>query len=360
MEIFGLLLGILSVAISAASQQATNEQNIALARENREDQQAFATNAAQVANRVTSQQYYNLYSPESKVNQLRQAGLSVGLAYGNMGGVGGSAAQAATPSQAAPVVNPLLQIGSLMDAMEAMKTSAETKKTEKETDEIEVNIEKAKTEIKEIETKINCNIATEINTKLQNELAKVDLEIKTETKGTTIKHIKKELELLENAVEESKQRIKAANIELKYKDEYLQKSLDLMDAQYGKYIMDTYLAYTQTLVNKAEAALKHSQKGLTEQQKLYYKQLTEQVKGNNAILAQRVQNYKDHFFLMEKGGDWKSIGLMMGLDEVEKLEKMVNGQYDEEEWDPEKGVFWSKKYPNTYTVPGVSGAGGKF
>lgn len=323
-ELFGLLMGVINAIAGAQSQAAANQMNIALNRENREDQQQFAQEAAETANRVTSQQYMNLYSPQAKVNQLRHAGLSVGLAYEGLGGAGGTAAQAATPSATPPVVNPLLQMGSIMDAVQGMMSAAQTENTQKDTEKKGQEIANMQKELEEIESKIKMNIATEINTRLQSKLAELDLQIKTETKGDQIKLIRKQVEAIEQSVDEAKERIAGLKIENKHKDEYITKELNVLGAQYAKLVQDTILVKAEKLLTDAKTKLTDEQTKLTEQQKIHYQKLIQEVEQQVRIQKQRANHYQTNFWMMEKSGDWKVTGILMGMD---GLNEFVEGDW---------------------------------
>ena len=112
--IFAIIMGVMAAVAGIGgiiSQSQTNKKNAELNEANREDQQSFSQIEAEKANERTESLYGKLYSPSAKVTQMRNAGLSPGLIYG-MGGVGGTSstqgAQASTPSNAAPVMNPII------------------------------------------------------------------------------------------------------------------------------------------------------------------------------------------------------------------------------------------------------------
>ena len=135
MDPFSIAMLVMSAVAGIASIVSTavaNHKNIKLAEETREDQQDFAAEQAQLSHERTQELYWKLYSPESKVNQLKSAGLSPGLMYG-MGGTGGSSstsgAQAAMPNTAAPYVNPVVDSQMMNSLLNSMNKVAEQKKT---------------------------------------------------------------------------------------------------------------------------------------------------------------------------------------------------------------------------------------
>ena len=155
--IFAIIIGVMAAISgigSIISQSQTNKLNKELNEENREDQQSFSVEQAQKANAATESLYGKLYSPSAKVAQMKNAGLSPGLIYG-MGGAGGQSstqgAQASTPSNAAPVMNPIVDKNIMGTLLNAMGNIADIKNKESGTDVNKANKNKIDAEIGLIE-----------------------------------------------------------------------------------------------------------------------------------------------------------------------------------------------------------------
>ena len=115
--------------------------------------------AAKNADKRTRALYTDLYSPEAKAKQLKEAGLSVGMMYGGQGGVGStsstSGAQGAgAGNQQAAHVNlaDKLQLGMMKAQVDNLNADTDLKeqdtlKKEQETLKLGEEIQKVKTEI---------------------------------------------------------------------------------------------------------------------------------------------------------------------------------------------------------------------
>ncbi len=149
--------------------------------------------AAQNADARTRALYNDLYSPQAQVEQLKKAGLSVGLMYAKSG-MGGSGQAGA---QAAPAQFPNMNILDLMSAkmMQAQikKTNAETDKIEQDTKATEKGIEKTDAEIESILTQNDLTKSKVAYQDLQNKLAQYEIQFKSETIETDIEQRKVEL-----------------------------------------------------------------------------------------------------------------------------------------------------------------------
>ena len=134
---------------------------------------AHADRAAAEADQRTRQLYNDLYSPAARVKQLKEAGLSVGLMYGQ-GGMGGSAAagaQAQTPSQIpmqAPHVEPdydalnliSMALDNALKMAQKRNIDADTENKNANLPLIKQTIENLKKTNEEIDTNIQLNIST--------------------------------------------------------------------------------------------------------------------------------------------------------------------------------------------------------
>ena len=114
--------------------------------------------------------YSELYSPEAKVKQLKEAGLSVGLMYGQ-GGAGGTSSTAGAQGQGAGGQQGKQPIGILQGA-ELGLMAAQAKKLEAEADNLNQDTkvkEKQQQKLAEEVTEIKANVA-----KIEGETAQAE------------------------------------------------------------------------------------------------------------------------------------------------------------------------------------------
>lgn len=138
------VLGLVGTGIQAGVQVQENKKNRAQEREMLGLQQGYNEQAANRADERTRALYNDLYSPQAKVQQLKNAGLSVGLMYGT-GGAGGttstSGAQAAPASQQAQSQKSPLEnanLGLLMSQIAVNAAQAKKLNTEAEDKKLDV------------------------------------------------------------------------------------------------------------------------------------------------------------------------------------------------------------------------------
>lgn len=182
------ILGLAGTAANIANNSNANRTNLDINQQllnyNREE--------AEKADKRTRALYNDLYSPSAKAQQLREAGLSVGLMYG-MGGIGGTAS---TQGAQANSINPLAAKAAQVDPMvlsqikvndatakklnseaELMKEQTNTQKDTQEqirtlTTNIEEQTKKLTEEINKIKQEINTDEARQKLLETQNELNK--------------------------------------------------------------------------------------------------------------------------------------------------------------------------------------------
>lgn len=175
------IMGLIGATGGAISQWMANDANERINQANMQHdlymllrQQDFANEQAEKADARTRALYNDLQSPEAIRRQLEQAGLSVGMMYGQ-GGVGGhmsSGAQAASPM---PLNHASIPMGSILDAQTAnmiantLKTEAETKKTNAEAKKAESEIPKNEKTALLLDEQINKTRA-----EVQTEMAKLN------------------------------------------------------------------------------------------------------------------------------------------------------------------------------------------
>ena len=87
-DYLSMALGVGAQAVNAGINTALNEQ-MALTN------YTYGEKAADASDKRTRALYTDLYSPKAKVQQLKDAGLSVGLMYGNNGASGTSSTSGA-------------------------------------------------------------------------------------------------------------------------------------------------------------------------------------------------------------------------------------------------------------------------
>ena len=151
-------LGIGAQAVNAGINTALNE-HMALTN------YKYGEKAANESDRRTRELYTDLYSPAAKVKQLKEAGLSTGLMYGNGGASGTSSTSGAmgtgsgNPQAARVDMGQALQLGLLKAQSDNLKADTELKeqdtlKKQKETVKLGEEINQVKTEITKTEGEI--------------------------------------------------------------------------------------------------------------------------------------------------------------------------------------------------------------
>lgn len=270
-EIFMAMIGAIMSGASIFAQDSANQQNIALAKETLNKQQAFSEEAAAQAQQRQIDMYKEFFSPQGMMKQYKEAGLNPSLMYAK-GGVGGSSQSvnmAATPAATVPYVNPLLGQGQMSEMMNVIKTMTEAQKTKSETemnytriDEIKQNIEKSKKEIEEIESKIGVNTATTQILELQKQLNEIEVKFQNETYNDRVDKFIEEYNVLTKTREKLEKEINGLDIENKYKDDYWKRTNDLLKEQAN-------LCNEQAGLAAANAALAEWQKAFNEKTEDY-------------------------------------------------------------------------------------------
>lgn len=319
--IISLIFGVIMSAASMAATAHANKQNEDLAKEMQENQQQFNAEQASLANEQQRQNYWDMYSPESKTQQLRDAGLSVGLMYGGGGvpgsGAGGYQAQSSAPS--VPMMNPLIQSGQMGEMMNMLKTITESKKTTEETKNLETEREKMNAEMNKIYSDIERN-NSEIDLngvkKAQMELQNVSQNLQNMFDATTfderVKSVEQSVKNMQKQWEIYEQQVNALDIENKYKEDLLTAQYNLMVAQAadewsktGLNNANTELAKQKTQLAKIDQALHAAQAAKNVQEIAYLEQqknkieqeveLTKSYIGYWNTITEREQWYMDNF-----------------------------------------------------------------
>lgn len=298
-EIIMLILSAASAAATIGTNVWTNQQNMALtqqqidmARENREDTQAFNRYEAELAQRRLEQNYHRLYSPQAQVQQLKRAGLSVGLMYG-MGGTGGGTAtgqQAASPAAGTgsviPYINPMTGIGQpsdeMMKALEALKTKSETKKTEEETENLKAireNLDKQNQEIDaritNLEAKTNTELISQAKIATENRILEIEEKWKDLDEQARIRLLNNEADLMKKQEDETGEKIRGLEIENDNKQALIDLNKQMIQQQ-----MAELLARTLLETQKAETEYAHEElmKAQTDNEKRKWNNLYEERK----------------------------------------------------------------------------------
>ena len=253
---------------NAELQQSINNQNIQHQQLTLEDQQEFSRQAAAQSDAYTRGLYNDLYSPQARVKQLKQAGLSVGLMYGQ-GGTGGttstSGAQAATPSiqpamaQAprmnAPVINPALM--NVTDLLKALADLPANIKTEKEIEVMDKQKNLIDKQISQIEAETNTTILSQTGIELDNQIKELDIKLKTGSLDNNIKMLDEQVKQIKTINEKTVEEIKG----LKIDNDNKQAMYDLAKKQAAQSIAESI---SKVALNNAEKILTNA-KTITEE-----------------------------------------------------------------------------------------------
>ena len=158
-----MIQAVLPVIIGAAGSILQNQIQNAQSKENIEHAAAvnygFGEMAADSADARTRALYSSLYSPEAKVKQLKEAGLSVGLMYGQ-GGPGGTSSTAGAQGQGAGGQQAKQPLGILQNAelglmlAQAKKLNAEADNLEEDTNKKQAETLKLGEEIEKIKQEV--------------------------------------------------------------------------------------------------------------------------------------------------------------------------------------------------------------
>lgn len=266
MELFGILAAVLSAVIGVVSNSITNAQNQQNANEQLANQQQFSHNEAELANQRALENYWATQSPESRVQQYKNAGLSVGLMYGgNAGGGIGVTSQAATPAANLPVMQSPMANG-LNDLFENIKKMQETENIGEDTEKKKQEIENLKSEI-EVNNETITKIATEnnltevltSNAKLDGSIKEIELEVSEGTKENRIQIVAEQLNNMRLEGEKMLKEIEGLQIDNNNKQR-------MYDATLKKMAAETSLLWKQVIKTEQETLLVKAQTALTSEQ----------------------------------------------------------------------------------------------
>lgn len=334
--IISLIFGVIMSAVSIASTAHANKQNEEIAKEMQEDQQQFNAQQAENANEMQRQNYWDMYSPASKAQQLRDAGLSVGLMYGGGGvqgsGAGGYQAQSSAPS--VPMMNPLVQGGQMGEMMNMLKTVTESKKTTEEAKNLETEREKMNAEMSKIFSDIQRN-NSEIDLngvkKSQMELQNVSQNLQNMFDATTyndrVQSVEQAVTNMQKQWEIYEEQVKGLNIENSMKEK-------LLTAQYNLMVSQAADEWSKVGLNNANAELAKEKTSLTKiDEALHAAQAAKNVQEIKYLEAQKDKAEKEVNLTQAYINYWNAVTEreQWYIDNFEEIESAKNTG----------GTFWS-------------------
>ena len=329
--IFAIIMGVMAAISgigSIISQSEANKKNKELNEENREDQQSFSVEQADKANAATRSMYSELYSPSAKVTQMRNAGLSPGLIYG-IGGAGGtsstSAAQANTPSNAAPVMNPIIDKNIMGNLLNAMGNMADVENKESGTGVNEANKNKIGAEIKLIEEQTKTQVISQNGIELDNKLKEIDLQYKGDTMQSNIDKLKAETEAIEANYSKTLKEIEALQIDVDNRQK-------LYDVQLKKTAQDIIESQSRVTLQTAQTALTKTQNDKEKKEILKIIEETKKISKEAEYLGVQVSKEEIELAFKEQQERWNVLqkassgGMVMGFAKLlyGELQKKVN------------------------------------
>lgn len=215
----------------------------------RKENYYYNEKAANMADERTRALYGDLYSPAAQLQQIKDAGLSPSLFYGDGGGIAGqTGAQGAGASgvmgQSFGV--PPLEYAQLMklDA-ETDQIKAQTRKTNEETATEAGTNERGAAEIEQIVAKTKNTYLQNVFQEYENALSEVQLGIEAATADTHVKNYIKQTEYLEHITTSAK--VKASIDEQSEQD-----ILGYIKERTNNLIADTWLKKSQTKLTKQQ------------------------------------------------------------------------------------------------------------
>lgn len=237
-----ILLGLSGIGGGIISNALNNQNNLAITQQTNatnmainEAQIAYAQQAAEDADTRTRNLFNDLYSPNARVQQLKDAGLSVGLMYGQsgIGGSGAAGAQANTPSMIpaqSTQMSPLLSAELAAMLANTAKTQAETENINAKTQTEKANLPliEQTTELVKQQTKNAETESVKMLQEIDNMVAQKSLilEQQKDTKAAAeLKQAQKEFQETQNAI---------SKIDLSYEDELKFWQVAEMEEQYEK------------------------------------------------------------------------------------------------------------------------------
>lgn len=125
-------MGVLDIAAQGVNAAINYGMNLDLMhsqhqmnKENMKWQHEYNEKSADKADERQRKQYFDLYSPEAKKQQLEEAGLSLGLMYGQQGGVGGGGAATGAQGGSTGLPGTSVPYGDYLDITQATLAAAQ-------------------------------------------------------------------------------------------------------------------------------------------------------------------------------------------------------------------------------------------
>lgn len=265
--IFGLIGGMASAAASQyASMKNAEMQNIHnynMVEHAAKIGYQYNEEAAKNADTRSRALYNDLLSPEAKVKQLRDAGLSVGLMYGQGGGSGASIPSGAQGgTSASPLAQTALPFNPELGLLAAniTKTMAEAKNIQQDTENKETEKEKTTAEISQIlaETKSEGlkqrgleleNIFKEIN----NSTASIENWITKETAENQVEKITIELDKAATEINKIIEETRKTSLEADAQQQIIDKIRDKYNLEMDKIRSEIVLNASKQTLTDAQA-----------------------------------------------------------------------------------------------------------
>lgn len=278
MGTFAILASVLSIVIGAVSTIVTNSQNKELAENQLANQQEFAHNEAELANERYLDNYWATMSPQSKVQQYKDAGLSVGLMYGGAGAGGVSTgAQAQTPGSTVPVMQNPLSNG-INDLFQNLKTMSESENISEDTEKKKQEVENLKSivevntaTIEQIAAQNNLTNVMTMNAKLDGILKQIDIDIQDATKTNQIESVATNLQNLKIEGGKLLQELEGLNIDNTNKQQMYNATVNKMAAETALAWKNGAKAAAETNLAKMQefATAEQGEKSYAERQKIW-------------------------------------------------------------------------------------------
>lgn len=316
-DVFGLIGTGLTAGANIAGAYAANQWSKEREQLARKENYEYNERAAQNADIRTRSLYHDLYGPKAQLMQLKAAGLSPSLFYGDGGGISGQTgaigAGSAGPMGQTFGISPFdfSQLGKLMAETDLIK--AQTRKTNEETKTEAGTNERGKAEVDQILANTKNKHLQSIYQEYENALSMIQLGVSANTEEWQIKNYIKQTEYLEHTVTSAK-----------------------VKAEIDEKSVDDVLGYLKERTNNviADSWLKQSQTKLTKQQVLdLVNQITnrnKQIDINEKTLKEQVEQWGKQNNLKQDEIDMMLTGVIVhgavgGANNILNLLKFAQG-----------------------------------
>lgn len=245
----GFVGSAISGAINYGIAKKENEWSKERERIARAENYEYGEMAANAADLRTRRLYTDLYSPAAQLEQLKSAGLSPSLFYGDGGGISGQTGAQGTG--AAGILGQtfgitpidLSQIGKIQAETALIK--AQTRKTNEETATEAGKNERGQAEIANIVTRTDNTLLKNVYQEYENSLHEIDLTVSASTQEAQIKNYMKQTEYLEHIV-------RSAKVKGDIDEQSQEDVLGYLKERTNNLIADTWLKKSQTNLTKQQ------------------------------------------------------------------------------------------------------------